>query len=336
MTGIAWNENVTGPVTSITQLFEDPKLKGKVTALNDMADTMGLVMLDNGDDPAKVTDATWNERHRPDPERRRLGPDPAVHRQRLRPAADQGRPRRRDRLVGGHLPAALLATTKLQWAAPDEGRGDLDGQHDHPDGRELRDRVDLHELRVRPEDRRADRRLRRVRAARQGHPGGDAEDRSGAGEEPARVPDGRDLAKTHQFDPAAQNNETYIEQWQKVLGAREAGQVAGRGDELPSALTRGSRPTSSCCRGSSGSACSSSPRWASSATSRSSRGRSTRGTPSTGRSRTTGTRCRPTTSSSSAPSSMPASRRCSPSRSPIRSSTGSRSGPDGGRTCSSS
>jgi hypothetical protein len=27
------------------------------------------------------------------------------------------------------------------------------------------------------------------------------------------------LAKTHQFDPAAQNNQTYIEQWQKVLGA---------------------------------------------------------------------------------------------------------------------
>ena len=52
-------------MTSITQLFEDPKLKGKVTALNNMADTMGLVMLDNGDDPAKVTDATFEERHRP-------------------------------------------------------------------------------------------------------------------------------------------------------------------------------------------------------------------------------------------------------------------------------
>ena len=28
------------------------------------------------------------------------------------------------------------------------------------------------------------------------------------------------LAKAHQFDPAALNNQTYIEQWQKVLGAR--------------------------------------------------------------------------------------------------------------------
>ena len=60
MTGIAWNEKVSGPVTSVTQLFEEPKLKGKITALNGMGDTMGLVMLDNGDDPEKVTDATWN------------------------------------------------------------------------------------------------------------------------------------------------------------------------------------------------------------------------------------------------------------------------------------
>ena len=53
MTGIAWNEGLTGPVTSITQLLEDPKLKGKITALNGMGDTMGLVIVDNGDDPTR-------------------------------------------------------------------------------------------------------------------------------------------------------------------------------------------------------------------------------------------------------------------------------------------
>ena len=36
---------------------------------------------------------------------------------------------------------------------------------------------------------------------------------------PLVFPPDSDLAKTHQFDPAAQNNQTYIEQWQKVLGA---------------------------------------------------------------------------------------------------------------------
>ena len=60
MTGIAWNEELTGPVTSIEQLFEDPKLKGKVSMLQELADSVGLVMLANGDDPGAVTDDTYN------------------------------------------------------------------------------------------------------------------------------------------------------------------------------------------------------------------------------------------------------------------------------------
>ena len=59
MTGIAWNEELTGPVDSIEQLFEDSKLKGKVSLLLEMADTVGLVMLANGDDPGTVTDETF-------------------------------------------------------------------------------------------------------------------------------------------------------------------------------------------------------------------------------------------------------------------------------------
>jgi len=34
------------------------KLKGKVGVWNSMGDTLGLIMLENGDDPAKVTDET--------------------------------------------------------------------------------------------------------------------------------------------------------------------------------------------------------------------------------------------------------------------------------------
>jgi len=60
MDGIAWNEDVTDPVTSVKQLLEDPKLKGKVGVWNSMGDTLGLIMLENGDDPAKVTDASFN------------------------------------------------------------------------------------------------------------------------------------------------------------------------------------------------------------------------------------------------------------------------------------
>ena len=36
---------------------------------------------------------------------------------------------------------------------------------------------------------------------------------------PLVFPSDADLAKTNQFDPAALNNQTYIEQWQQVLGA---------------------------------------------------------------------------------------------------------------------
>jgi spermidine/putrescine transport system substrate-binding protein len=61
MTGIGYDPNkVGGELTSVAQLLDDPKLKGKVTLLTELADTMGLVMLANGDDPTKVTPATWN------------------------------------------------------------------------------------------------------------------------------------------------------------------------------------------------------------------------------------------------------------------------------------
>ena len=60
MDGIAWNEELTGPVTTVTQLLTDPKFKGRVGVWNSMGDTLGLVMLENGDDPAKVTDESFD------------------------------------------------------------------------------------------------------------------------------------------------------------------------------------------------------------------------------------------------------------------------------------
>jgi spermidine/putrescine transport system substrate-binding protein len=59
-TGIAYNDKLTDPVLSIDELFGNAKLKGKVTCLNSMGDAMTLVMLANGDDPAKVTDKSFN------------------------------------------------------------------------------------------------------------------------------------------------------------------------------------------------------------------------------------------------------------------------------------
>jgi spermidine/putrescine transport system substrate-binding protein len=61
MTGIGYDpKKVGGEVNSIDELLTNPKLKGKVTMLTEFGDTMGLVMLANGDDPSKVTDASFD------------------------------------------------------------------------------------------------------------------------------------------------------------------------------------------------------------------------------------------------------------------------------------
>jgi spermidine/putrescine transport system substrate-binding protein len=60
LTGIAYNEQLTDPVLTVEDLLENPKLKGKITLLQGMGDTMPLIMRANGDDPTKVTDASWD------------------------------------------------------------------------------------------------------------------------------------------------------------------------------------------------------------------------------------------------------------------------------------
>lgn len=62
MTGIGYDpDKVGGELTDFNRLLDDPKLKGKVTLLTEMSDTVGLVMLANGDDPTKVTEAAFQK-----------------------------------------------------------------------------------------------------------------------------------------------------------------------------------------------------------------------------------------------------------------------------------
>jgi spermidine/putrescine transport system substrate-binding protein len=57
MTGVGYNPKKTGgELTSINDIF-NPKYKGQVTMLTEMRDTLGLVMLGMGKDPAKATKA---------------------------------------------------------------------------------------------------------------------------------------------------------------------------------------------------------------------------------------------------------------------------------------
>ncbi|MEW5538010.1 spermidine/putrescine ABC transporter substrate-binding protein [Streptomyces cyaneofuscatus] len=61
-TVIAYNAKATGgrKVDSVTQLLDDPKLKGRVSFLSEMRDTIGMTLLDQGKDPGKFTDADFD------------------------------------------------------------------------------------------------------------------------------------------------------------------------------------------------------------------------------------------------------------------------------------
>ncbi|MEU1487427.1 spermidine/putrescine ABC transporter substrate-binding protein [Streptomyces sp. NPDC005752] len=61
-TVIAYNEKATGgrKVDSVTQLLDDPKLKGKVSFLSEMRDSVGMTLLDMGKDPGSFTDADFD------------------------------------------------------------------------------------------------------------------------------------------------------------------------------------------------------------------------------------------------------------------------------------
>ncbi len=62
LTGIGYDpDKVGGEITSIQELLENPKLKGKVTFLSEMPDTMGLMILDGGGDPSSVAKADFDK-----------------------------------------------------------------------------------------------------------------------------------------------------------------------------------------------------------------------------------------------------------------------------------
>ncbi|MGW8889722.1 ABC transporter substrate-binding protein [Streptomyces sp. NPDC055749] len=61
-TVIAYNSKATGgrKVDSVTQLLDDPKLKGRVSFLSEMRDSVGMTLLDMGKDPGTFSDADFD------------------------------------------------------------------------------------------------------------------------------------------------------------------------------------------------------------------------------------------------------------------------------------
>ena len=59
-TGIAYNKSLVKEVRTMDELLTRDDLRGRVTMLTEMRDTMGLMLLSEGKDPSKFTHADWD------------------------------------------------------------------------------------------------------------------------------------------------------------------------------------------------------------------------------------------------------------------------------------
>ncbi|MFU8870542.1 ABC transporter substrate-binding protein [Micromonospora sp. SL4-19] len=61
LSALAYNAKVTKEIRTVDELLTRPDLKGKVTALSEMRDTMGLLLQSNGHDPSNFTAAQFDD-----------------------------------------------------------------------------------------------------------------------------------------------------------------------------------------------------------------------------------------------------------------------------------
>jgi spermidine/putrescine transport system substrate-binding protein len=217
MTGIAWNEDVTGPVESIEQLLEDPGLKGKVSMLTELADSVGLVMLANGDDPSSVTDESFQR---------------AVDRVQAAVDSEQivrftgndfAQPLARGTFGAsvawsGDVVQLLKDNPKLKWAIPSDGGMIWTDNMFIPTGGSVATAStymnSVYDPAVGAKLAAAIAYVTPVKGAREELAKTDPE----TADNPLIFPDDATLAKVNQYDSAALNNEDHITKWQAVLG----------------------------------------------------------------------------------------------------------------------
>jgi spermidine/putrescine transport system substrate-binding protein len=220
ITGLATNVKASGGevVTTMQQLLEDPKLKGKVTLLTEMADSLSPVMLENGDDPSKVTDESFKKAY-----------------DRIKAALDSGQIRRFTGndyvadLEKGNIAAALSwsgdvatglkANKDLRWNLPEQGSDiwtdnmfiPLEGSV--PTASEYMNFI--YDPKIAAMISVGNGYISSVEGVREEAVKLDPE----SANNPLIFPDDEILSNVVQFDSAALNNQSYIEQWQSLLGA---------------------------------------------------------------------------------------------------------------------
>ncbi len=217
ITGIGYNENLTDPVLSIDTLLDDPKLKGKVTMLTEMADSMTPVILANGDDPTKVTAKVF---------------DRAI--ERIRKAKDSGQIRQftgndySGPLAKGDLAAALgwsgdfvqlIRDNKhLHWNVPEAGTDIWTDNMMIPKGGDVHTASVFMNYIYEPAV------AARLYAGIQyicpvvGAKAVLAKSDPADANNPLIFPTKQMLSKVHVFDTEALNNQKYLEKWQSLIG----------------------------------------------------------------------------------------------------------------------
>jgi len=217
MTGIAWNEDVTGPVETVQQLLEDPALKGKVSMLTEMADSVGLVMLANGDDPASVTDETFQA---------------AINRVQAAVDSEQivrftgndfAQPLARGTFAAsvawsGDVVQLLQDNPKLKWAIPTDGGMIWTDNMFIPGGGSVPTASTfmnfVYDPAVAAKLAAAIAYVSPVKGAREELAKNDPDTASN----PLIFPDDETLSQVQQYDSEALNNDAHITKWQAVLG----------------------------------------------------------------------------------------------------------------------
>ena len=219
MTGIAYNEGLASkPITSMEQILTDPALKGKVTLLNEMADTVGLVMQLNGADPAEVTDESFDAAVSPIQE--------AVDNGQIRQFTgnDYTGPLAKGDLIAcvawsGDLVQLQADNPSLKWVVPDDGGMIWTDNMLIPLGGDVEKASTfmnfVYDPKIAAQIAAYVNYVTPVKGAKEALEASDPE----LADNQLIFPDDATLAKVKQFNSEALNNQDYIEKWQSIAAA---------------------------------------------------------------------------------------------------------------------
>jgi spermidine/putrescine transport system substrate-binding protein len=218
MTGIAYNKKLTDPVTSVKQLFEEKSLKGQVGLLDGFGDTLGLVILANGDDPNQITNASFKAAI----DRVKAASDSGQLRQFY--GNDYSGPLAKGDLKacfawGGDIPQLLPDNPDLRWVIPDDGGIIWTDNALIPKGGDAFTASTLlnfvYDPAVAGKLYGAIHYISPVKGSREALAKTDPKTAA----DDLVFPSDETLAKLHLIDPDALKNQSYAEQWQAVVGA---------------------------------------------------------------------------------------------------------------------